>query len=454
MGMWGRRRDDLMVPALMAAALSAALAQTIVLAALPAFGREFGVSPAAATWALTAFMLASAVTTPIAGRLGDMFGHRRALLACLALFAAGSLVCALAGSLGWLVAGRALQGTAGGVFPLAFGIVRTSAAPAHVPKLAALLSGMFGIGGSLGMVVSGPLVDAFGTSSLFWLTLGLGLVSLALAPSVPAAHDLRPGRVDLAGAALLSGALICLLLAISQARTWGWAWALALAASAVALLAAFALTERRVRDPLVDLALVVRPPLGTTNLFTGLIAVALFGGTTMVPRLVQAPHLGGSATDAGLVMLPVAVLTLAVSPLAPRLGARFSLAAGGVLAAVAFLFLAVAHGHMAELYAAGVFIGAGYGLAFAAIGTLVVGAVAPHQTGAASGVNTIVRTVTAAAGAQAAAPMAFTGGFVAFAAIALLGLAVALVALPRAGRRDTAAERDAPTARKAAPYRR
>jgi hypothetical protein len=175
----------------------------------------------------------------------------------------------------------------------------------------------------------------------------------------------------------------------------------------------------------------------------------------MVPRLVQTSALGGSATDAGLVMLPVAVLTLAVSPLAPRLGAWLSLTAGGALAAAAFLFLAVAHAHLPELYAAGVLIGAGYGLAFAAIGTLVVGAVAPHQTGAASGVNTIVRTVAAAAGAQAAAPMTFTGGFVAFAAIAVLALAVVPVAMSRAGRADRgAAEREAPTARKGVPYRR
>ncbi len=448
------------MPALLLAALVASLAQTIVIAALPTLGRELGSSTTAVTWVLTAFMLSSAVATPIAGRLGDMYGHRRVLLACLGCFAIGTVVCALAvdaRSLGALVAGRALQGVAGGVFPLAFGVVRATVPAPRVPGVVALLSAMFGIGGSAGMVAAGPMVDGPGTTWLFWGLLLLAGAALAAATRLPAGRSVRAGRVDLPGAVLLSGSLVCLLLAISQGGIWGWASAsvAGLFAGGSLLLAAFVLVELRTENPLVDLRLMRRRALATTNLTALVVGAAMFGVITLIPRFVQTPAasgygFGASPTAAGLVMVPVALAMLIATPVAARLAPRVGLQAGAVFAIAAFILLTTAHTHLWEFHVAGFVLGAAYGLAFASIGNLVVEAAPPHQTGVATGVNTVARTLGGAVGAQIAAAIlaahpggatlvpaepGYVDGFVAFAVLAAVALAAAITVPGRKERR-------------------
>ncbi|MFC5829761.1 MFS transporter [Nonomuraea insulae] len=399
------RRSGVVVAALLVGALTASLSQTIVIAALPVLEAELGVSTTAVTWVLTAFMLSSAVATPIAGRLGDLFGYRRVLVACLGCFTAGTLVCALAAgahSLGWLVAGRALQGVVGGVFPLAFGVVRTAVPPARLPGIVALLSAMFGIGGATGMVVAGPVAGGAGTAWLFWGALVLAVAALAGSSVLPAGRE-------------------------------------------------------RVAGPRLDPRLLAGRALVTTNLATFVISAAMFGVISLVPRFVQTSPsagygFGSSVTEAGLIMIPVALAMLAATPLAPRLGRRLGtrtpLQAGAVCAAVSFLALAAAHDRLWHVYAVGLLLGAGYGLAFASIGNLVVEAVEPHLTGVATGVNTIVRTLGGAAGAQIAAAILASGAapvpaepdyvtaLVTFAVLAVAALAAA-TAVPAAAARLT-----------------
>src|SRR3569833_3684344 len=269
-----------LVPALLQAAFAASLAQTIVIAALPTLSAETNTSPTAVTWTLPAFMLVCLVATPIAGRLGDMYGYRRIMIGCLVCFTAGTRVCALGvHSLGVLVAGRALQGIAGGVFPLAFGIVRTSLPPGRVPGIVAVLSAMFGVGGSAGMVAAGPVIDGPGAAWLFWGTLAPAAAALASAFVLPASSPANAGRVDLPGAALLSGALVALLLAVSQGRAWRWdsAAIVGLFAGAALLAVAFVLVELRTAHPLVDVRLMRRRAPAAANLPTLLVGSALFG---------------------------------------------------------------------------------------------------------------------------------------------------------------------------------
>ncbi|MER6812375.1 MFS transporter [Spirillospora sp. NPDC000708] len=460
-----------MVAALLAAAFPASLAQTIVIAALPVLRDELDVPAAQVTWTLTAFMLAGAVVTPIAGRLGDLYGHRRILVACLLLFTAGTVAAGLAASahsFGWLVAGRAVQGTGSGAFPLALGIARSALPPHRLRGVVALVSAVFGIGGSAGMVVAGPLVDAAGTPWLFWATLVLAAGALALAARLPATRPGGSGRIDPVGAVLLPATLVCLLLAISQGRAWGWGSArvMGLFAGAGLALAAFTAAELRVRAPLVDLRLLRGRGPAATTLATLVVCVAMFGSITLIPQFVQAPRASGygfglSASAAGLLMVPMAALMLLAGPAAPRLarraGSRVPFQAGTVCAVAAFALLAWAHGALWEVYAACAVIGVGYGLAFAAIGNLVVENAPPGQTGVATGVNTIVRTVGAAVGAQAVTAIlaartasaaklppesGYTGAFAVLAVIAVAALGVA-AAIPRGpgGARDPREER-------------
>jgi MFS family permease len=452
------------VPVLLVAALVVAMAQTIVVAALPGFERGLHTGATGATWLLTAFMLASAVGTPIAGRLGDLYGYRRTLVAGLLVFAAGSVLAGIAdtaGSLPGVLAGRAVQGLAGGVFPLVIGIARTSVTRHRVPGVVAALSALFGVGGALGMVVAGPVTSTLGTPWLFWLPLVLAAAALAGTPLLPAGSGGGTRRaLDVPGALLLAGTVVSLLLGISQGGGWGWrsGRVVGLFVLAVVLAAGFVAVELHTRSPLADLRLLRYRALATTNLATLVVSVAMFAFVALVPQYVQTPPaagygFGASATRTGVLLIPVAALMLVFGPLAARIaaraGARVPLQLGAALAAATFLLLAVGHDHPWQFVVLGAVLGAGYGLAFAQIGTLVVDAVPAGQTGVATGINTILRTIGGAVGAQLAAVLVtssggapsetgYTRAFTAFAVIAVAALAAASTIPVRAKRRDPA----------------
>jgi MFS family permease len=443
--------------ALFASAIGVAIAQTVVVAVLPVFGRQLGVSAAAGAWLLTGFMLAAAVATPVAGRLGDLRGYRRVLLVSLALLVAGSVIAAAAdqaGSFAGLLLGRVVQGLSAGVFPVAFGMARRIVVPSRLPGVVAGLSAMFGVGGALGLVVAGPLVELLGTPSLFWLCAGLGVV--ALAGAVVVREPERPtssGSLDVAGALLLSVVLVAVLLAVSQVRTWGWGSAAALAIAASAAAAALVLVELRVAAPVVDLRLLRHRPVAAADLATFVVSTGMFAAVTLIPQFAQTPPaagygFGSSATGTGLLIAPMAMIMVVAAPLGARLtarvGGRATFQVGALLAVAALLAAAVARGAAWQLAAAGAVLGLAYGLAFAALGTLVVGAVRPEETGAATGINTILRTVGGAVGAQVAAAIVtpaagpptdggFTLAFLVAAAAALLA-AISARAIPRSTR--------------------
>jgi MFS family permease len=150
-----RQHYGITLAVLALAALSYALLQTMVAPALPEIQRDLDASTTSVTWVLTVYLLTASVATPILGRFGDMFGKERTLVLVLCLFAVGSVISALSHSIGMLVAGRAVQGAAGAVFPLAFGIIRDEFPPERVATGIGLISATFGIGGGAGLVLAG-----------------------------------------------------------------------------------------------------------------------------------------------------------------------------------------------------------------------------------------------------------------------------------------------------------
>ncbi|MGW0835801.1 MFS transporter [Streptomyces prunicolor] len=421
------------VPVLLLCALGVALAQAVVVPALPLFQRQLELNPSVAAWLLTSFMLASAVATPIAGRLGDLIGYRRVLVVCLLCLAAGSALAAVADRGDWfagMVAGRVVQGFSGGAFPLAFGLARRRVPERRLPGVIASLSAMFGVGGAVGMAVAGPLADALGTASLFLLTLALALPALAgtlaLRPD-PGRGSIRTRTtrspapttrttLDLPGALLLAATLVALLLGISQGRAWGWAAPLTIGVLCGALVfgAGFVGTELRATAPLLDMRLLRGRQPAAIHAATVIISVAMFAAVTLIPQFVQTPGgdggygygFGVSAARTGLVIAPMAVCMLLAVPVSTRLAARtgnattFRIGAG--VAAVTLLSLGAVHDRLWDFLVAGAALGTAYGFAFASLGGLVVDAVPAEQTGAATGVNTILRTIGGAAGAQLA----------------------------------------------------
>ena len=145
------------IAVLLLAGLAYALSQTMVFPALPVIAEHHHAGDEAASWVLTSFFLSASVATPIFGKLGDLYGKDRVLPVVLALLCLGSVMCALAPSIGWVIAGRAVQGVAGGIFPLSFGIIRDTFPPERVAGAIGLLSAVFGVGGGIGLPMAGIL---------------------------------------------------------------------------------------------------------------------------------------------------------------------------------------------------------------------------------------------------------------------------------------------------------
>ncbi len=387
-----------------------ALGQTMIIPAIPDIKANFGASSSAVAWLVTAYFLTASVSTPIAGRLGDMFGKRLMLAISLGFFAVGCVLSAAGTSLEAIVLGRALQGLGGGVFPLSFGIVRDEFPAARVPASIGLLGSTAGVGGGIGLPLGGLIADTVGFPWIFWLSAALGLLAVATTILlVPESEERSPGRVDVRGAIVLSVGLVLPLLAVSQATTWGWGSTrtLGLVVTGLAVLVAWVRLEQRTPEPLVNIATLARREVLTTDIATFLVGFGLFGSFVLIPQLAQLPKetgygFGFSATAAGLLLAPSALLNLFLSPLSGRLGgrvgARIPLTIGCALAAAALGLLAFAHGSPLITLAWAALLGVGIGFAFSAMPNLIIEAVDRHETGEATGVNTIARNVGASLG--------------------------------------------------------
>ena len=439
------------------AALAFALAQTMLIPALGELTHQLDTDASGIAWVLTGYLLAAAVSTPIAGRLGDMFGKRRLLVLSLVAFGAGSSVAALGTSLEVVVAGRVLQGLGGGIFPLCFGIIRDEFPREKVAGSIGLISSIFGIGGGAGLVGGGLIADNFSYHWIFWLgAISAALAAIAAQLWVPESPERTPGRIDWRGAALLGVGLVLPLIAISRANDWGWGSArtLGLIAAGLAVLAIWVAVERRTEQPLADIPTLLKPPVLMTNIATILVGFGMFGSFLLIPQLAEAPTstgygFGVDATGAGLIMLPGSLVMLFAGPLSGRLGTRYGsklpLALGAATTSLGLLLLGVAHGSELAVTAWTLIMSAGIGLAFAAMANLIVEAVPPEQTGEATGFNALTRSVGASIGSQVtaailagsivagspfAADRGFTIAFVVSAGVAAIAAVIAVL-IPR-----------------------
>src|SRR5580693_5974215 len=206
----------------------------------------------AATWVLTAYLLSASIMTPILGRVGDMMGKKRVFVATLAALAVGSLLAAVATSIGVLIAARVIQGIAGGMVPVAFGIIRDEFPAAKVAGAVGALASLTAVGAGLGIVLAGPIVDVLDYHWLFWLplilTVAAGICALLLVPESPVR---TPGRISWLPAVLLSAWLVALLVALSEAPSWGWGSGkvLGLLGAAVVLAGGWLTAELRAATP-------------------------------------------------------------------------------------------------------------------------------------------------------------------------------------------------------------
>jgi EmrB/QacA subfamily drug resistance transporter len=412
-----RQHFNVTLAVLALAGVSFALLQSLVAPALPEIQHSLHTSESMVSWVLTGYLLSASVSTPIVGRLGDMFGKDRVLVVVLVMFAVGTLVAAVASSIGVLIIARVVQGIGGGIFPLAFGIIRDEFPRDRVSGGIGLMSALLGIGGGLGVVLAGVIVDRLSYHWLFWIPLVAIVGATVLAHFyVPESPVKTPGKINWLGAALMSAGLGGVLLAISEGNTWGWTSGrtLGLLALGGVLVLLWIPAELRADEPLVDMRMTRLKGVWTTNLVAVLLGVGMYSSFILVPQLVQLPEstgfgFGATVTGAGLFLLPATLMMLLVGSLAGRLEVRFGskppLIAGAMSAAASFLLLAAAHGQRIDIYASMTLLGIGIGLAFAALANLIVDNVRQDQTGVATGMNTVMRTVGGAVGGQIAAAL-------------------------------------------------
>jgi EmrB/QacA subfamily drug resistance transporter len=461
----GRQHHNVTLAILTIAGTAFALQQTMVVPALPALQRELHTTATWVTWVLTIFLLVASVATPLLGKLGDQYGKERLLVISLSLFLAGCVGCALAWNIWALIGFRALAGAGGAIFPLSFGIIRDEFPREKVGVAIGLISATFGVGGGFGIVLSGLIVDNFSWRWLFIAgAVPIGLAILLIHRFVPESPIKTASRVDVSGATLLSGGLVCLLVALTEGESWGWtsSGVLGLAGAAAGLLVAWGVAELRVPEPMVDMRMMASRQVLFTNITALIAGFAMFGAWVLIPNFVESSttvvHYGfdASATMAGLYLLPSSFTLLFAGPIAGliarRTGSKWPLAIGLLTIAATTGCIARWHSEPWQLLAVMPTLGIGIGFAFASMATLITEAVRPTETGVATGMNTVMRTVGGVIGGQMGAALltaytigdtklpSVTGFEIAFAASAVAALVGAVVAVfvtpPRLRRRE------------------
>ena len=468
-----RQHYNVTLGILIVAGIAFALQQTMIVPALPILQREFDTSAAWAAWVLTGFLLSASVATPLVGKLGDQYGKERMLVISLSLFLCGSVGAIFAWNIGALIGFRILQGTGAAVFPLAFSIIKDEFPPEKVGTGIGAVSAVFGVGGGLGLSLSGVIIDNLGWRWLFVVGAAVVAVAVVLVHLfVPESPIKTPSRLDVPGALLLSAGLLCLLVALTEGENWGWTSArvLGLFAAALVALIAWVTVELRVPEPMVDIRMLTNRPVLFANL-TGLIAgFALFGSFVLVPSLLQLPNglppdlasladygFGASATQTGLYLLPAAVTGFFTGPLSGVLGKRFGpkwpLFIGMSLGSLGLAILAEWHEEPWQIVVGMLVLGGGLPMTFAAMANIIVESVRPTETGVATGMNTVMRTVGGVIGGQVGAAIltaktigdtpvpaesAFTTAFWIGAASSGIAALVALMVTPVSRRRREA----------------
>ena len=400
---------------------SFSLLQSMVNPVLPTIEKALGTDQSTVTWVLTAYLLSASVFTPIIGRVGDKVGKERMLVFALGALTLGSLLAALAPTIGVLIAARAIQGIGGGVLPLTFGIIRDEFPRDKVAGAVGTSAALLAVGGGFGLVLAGPIVNALGYHWLFWLPMIMTLVAaIAAHLFVPESPERAPGRINVGSAFLMSGWLVTLLLAVSQGNRWGWGSPLTvgLFVATVVLLPTWVWAESRSRSPLVDMRMMRIPTVWTVNLVALLFGMGMYSMFAFVPQFLQTPDditgygFGATVTQSGLILLPQTAATFVAGLLSGRLAARFGskavLVTGAALTSLGTLGMVLFHDQVWQILLETTLLGLAFGLAFAALSNLIVDAVPQSQTGVASGMNANIRTVGGALGSAVMAVVVTT----------------------------------------------
>ncbi|QMU77577.1 MFS transporter [Streptacidiphilus sp. PB12-B1b] len=404
-----RRGSTPLILALGLAAMVVSMAQTQVIPILSLLGSDLHAGSAGVSWVTTATLLSAAVFTPLLGRVGDLHGKKRTLVAVLVVMVLGSVLAAATTSLGILIVARVLQGSATAIFPLGLSIIRDEVPQEKLHGAMALVSSTLAFGSGLSLVVTGLLTQGSHPNyhSVFWFSTAISVLALAaVALVVPDGGHRVGGRIDFLGASTLAVFLVLLLLGISQGHTWGWSSGRIIGcfAGSVVMAAVWVLVELKVANPLVDMRMFVHRQVAFTNVAGLFVGFASFTSFIGISYLVQMPQrIAGYGFTSSVLrasveyLLPSSLVALIAAPiggiLVRRIGARHTLAAGSLVGVAGFAWLAWGHGHPADVIIAGMLAGIAIAFGYASMPALIASSVPVEQTGIANGINSISRSV-------------------------------------------------------------
>jgi MFS family permease len=391
------------------------ITQTVSLPLLPVLPKQLHTSVSNVSWVATSAFLTSAIANPVLGRLGDMYGKRRVVLASLFTLAVGCVIAAMASSILVLVIGRAMQGCGIAVIPLGMSIAKETLPPEKTSKGVALVSATLGIGGGLGLPMSGLLLGWFGWHAVFWVSAGLSLIGLAVAAIVlPDLSTRERARFDVVGALWLSACLIAILLPLSKSASWGWLQPLPIGmyVAGFAGLAGWYRYEHHPPRPLVDVRLMRERPLMLVNTAGVLLGFAMFNNLYTSIALLQIPKtvphgFGTSVVVAGLVMLPGALTMMVMSPVSARItdryGGRTSLWIGAAVIGVGYAARPLMVGSLLAIGISAAIVNAGVGISYGAMPSVIMAFVPDSETASANAIGTLTRSCGASLSSAAVA---------------------------------------------------
>lgn len=396
--------------------LSGALMQSLVIPIQADLPRLLHTGAGSASWAVTATLLAAAVTMPVTGRLADMFGKKKVLVVSAAILVLGSLAAAIADGLAPFLVGRVLQGMAMGYIPVAISMVREIAPQRHKASAVAAVSATMGVGGAIGLPLSAWIAEDYSWHGLFWFSAALAAVVLvATAVVIPNVHDAHPSHLDVPGIIGLAVGLSAALVGVSKGSEWGWDSGRTVGSivAGVLVLLLWGWYQLRHDDPLVDLRTSARRPVLLTNVAAVLIGFGMMAQMIVVPQLLEMPEvtgygLGQSILEAGLWMAPGGLMMMVFAPVSSRLingiGAKYTLAIGAVVLSGGYVVATALMSAPWQLMVASLVASAGVGIGYAAMPTLILDNVPESEAGASVGLNGLMRSVgTTVAGAVMAA---------------------------------------------------
>nr|WSY56414.1 MFS transporter [Streptomyces sp. NBC_00886] len=423
---------------------------TVVNVALPDMAADLHLGREALTWVVTSYTLCFGGLMLLGGRLADVLGAHRTVLAGLALFTAASLVTGLATGAPMLMSGRVLQGVGAALLsPAALSIVTTSFHGAERNKALGVWAALGGTGSAAGVLLGGALTSGPGWQWVFFVNVPVGVATLAALPAVLPRRAPRPSRLDIPGAALVTAGTAALIYGLVRAGDAGWSDMTALLPllGALVLYAGFAAAERASQVPLMDLRMFTRRPV-LAGAFLMLVATALLIGFFFLGSVYLQQLRGYGPFATGLLFLPVAVSTGVGAHLGSRLvgriGSRATAVAGLLLTATGTVPLAwlPADGNVYARLLPGLVVATfGIGVVFVTAITTALALVAPEEAGLASGVvNTFhemggsvgvaVLSTVAASGIEHGAVAGFTSAFTLSAVTAAASALIALVLVP------------------------